>query len=63
MLLSFGGSTISTEHQGYLNTRSIYAVKTDGNILYVFFSNSTEIMVMDKDSSGNYTFTIINTGN
>lgn len=63
MLLSFGGSTISTEHQGYLNTRSIYAIKTDGNILYIFFNNSTEIMVMDKDSSGNYTFTMIDTGN
>jgi len=63
ILLSFGGSTISTEHSSYLNARNIYKIKTDGNVLYIFFSNSSEIMVMDKDASSNYTFTMIDTGN
>jgi hypothetical protein len=62
-LLSFKGSIIETENDDYLNVKSINNIKTDGNILYIFFENSTEILTMYKDTSGNYIFSLVNTEN
>jgi len=62
-LLSFNGATITTENSSYLNIRSINLIRTDGNLLYVFFENSTEIMIIYKNSSGIYVPTTVETGN
>jgi len=61
-LLSFNGATMNTEHNTYVNIRNINLIKTDGNLLYIFFENSTEILIMYKNSSGSYVFTTIETG-
>lgn len=61
-LLSFNGTTIAMEHDDYSNTRSINLIKTDDNLLYVFFENFTEILIVRKDSSNNYVFTTADTG-
>lgn len=60
-LLSFNGTSISVENNDYANIRKINRVKTDGNVLYIFFDNSTELMVMSKLSDGTYNFSIIET--
>jgi len=62
-LLSFSGATVSTENDDYLDTRSINNVKTDGNLLYILFDNTTEILIMNKDASGNYFFDTVDTEN
>lgn len=62
-LLSFKGSAIASENSDYLNLKSIRNIKTDGNILYIFFYNTTEILVMRKNTSGNYIFSVIDTEN
>ena len=62
-LLSFNGSTITVEHNDYLNSRSINFIKTDDNLLYIFFKNTTEILIMNKNSRGDYIFTTVDTGN
>jgi len=62
-LLSFRGSIVSTENDDYLNNRSINNVKTDGNLLYILFDNTTEILIMNKDVSGNYFFDMVDTEN
>jgi hypothetical protein len=61
-LLSFKGSVITARNETYLNTRSISKLATDGNLLYIYFDNSTEIMVMSKLSTGYYSFSVIDTG-
>lgn len=60
-LLSFKGSTVVTENSNYFNIKSINNVKTDGNVLYIFFDNTTEILIMSKNSSGDYVFNTIDT--
>ena len=60
-LLSFKGSTISSKNSDYLNLKSVRNMKTDGNMLYVFFYNTTEILIMRKDSSGTYVFDTVDT--
>ena len=62
-LLSFTGSTVSTEYEAYLNVRSIHKLTTDGNLLYIFFSDSDEVITMRKTVGGNYVFAVIDTGN
>jgi len=62
-LLSFRGSIVSSENSDYLNIRSINEIKTDGNLLYIFFDNTTEMLIMDKDAGGNYAFNVVDTGN
>ena len=44
----------------YVNTRNIYKLATDGNLLYVFFSDCDEIVVMRKTIGGGYVFSEIN---
>jgi len=61
-LLSFSGTTITEEEDTYENQRSICKLATDGNLLYVFFDNTTEIMVMYVGTTGAYVFTTIDTG-
>lgn len=61
-LLSFNGATMTTEHNDYINVRNINLIKTDGNLLYIFFENSTEILIMYENSSGTYVFTTVETG-
>jgi hypothetical protein len=61
-LLSFNGSTITVENDTYIDSRSINLIRTDGNLLYIFFENTTEILIMYKDVSGNYIFTTVETG-
>lgn len=60
-LLSFDGSSMVSENDDYLNIKSIRKLKTDGNLLYIFFDNSIEIATMRKDNSGNYVFDTIST--
>lgn len=60
-LLSFSGATVKTENDDYLNRKNIVRIKTDGNLLYIFFSNTTEVLVMSKNSQGNYDFNTIET--
>lgn len=62
-LLSFNGASMTTENDTYENVRSINLIKTDGNLLYVFYENSTEILVMYKNSSGDYVFFSVETEN
>ncbi len=62
-LLSFNGATMTTEHDTYVNVRNINLIKTDGNLLYIFFENSTEILIMYENSSGSYVFITVDTGN
>lgn len=61
-LLSFNGATMTTEHDTYINIRNINLIKTDGNLLYIFFENSTEVLIMYENSSGDYVFTTVETG-
>lgn len=60
-LLSFKGSTITSENNTYLNLKSIRNIKTDGIMLYIFFYNTTEILIMRKDAGGNYVFSTVDT--
>ena len=60
-LLSFSGSTIMVENDDYFNIRSINNLKTDGNLLYILFDNTTEILVMSTDADSDYTFETIDT--
>ena len=62
-LLSFGGATVSSENSTYLNVKSINNIETDGILLYIFFENTTEILVMSKDDSGDYVFSTVDTEN
>ena len=62
-LLSFNGATIMVEHNSYFNTKNINLIKTDNSLLYIFFENSTEILIMNKNSNDDYVFTIMDTGN
>jgi len=61
-LLSFNGATITVENDAYVDSRNINLIKTDGNLLYIFFENTTEILIMYKNSSGSYIFTTVETG-
>ena len=60
-LLSFKGSAIRSENSDFLNLKSIRNVKTDGIMLYIFFYNTTEILIMRKDAGGNYVFSTVDT--
>ena len=60
-LLSFSGATVTTQNDDYLNVRNINNVRTDGNLLYILFDNTTEILIMNKDIDGNYFFNIVDT--
>jgi len=62
-LLSFNGATMTTEYDAYANVRNINLIKTDGNLLYVFFENSTQILIVYVNSAGNYNFTTVETSN
>jgi hypothetical protein len=61
-LLVFNGGTIEVANDTYSEDRSIKLIKTDGNLLYIFFENTTEILIMYKDNSGSYVFTTVETG-
>ncbi len=61
-LLSFNGATMTEEHNTYVDSRNINLIKTDGNLLYIFFENSTEILIMYKNSRGDYIFTTVEMG-
>ena len=58
-LLSFNGSTVSSKNNDFVNIKSIRKIKTDGNLLYIFFYNTTEMMIMNKIGTGNYNFSIV----
>ncbi len=58
-LLRFNGSTVSSENNTFVNVKSIRKIKTDGNLLYIFFYNTTEMMIMNKIGTGNYNFSIV----
>ena len=61
-LLSFRNSIISVENNDNFGEKSIKKLKTDGNVLYIFFDNSTEIMIMSKISDNVYNFSTIDIG-
>ena len=58
-LLSFNGSTVSSENNDYVNVKSIKKITSDENLLYIFFHNTTELMIMSKLENGSYNFSII----
>ena len=62
-LLSFQGASIVSENSSNLNIKSINNLKTDGNLLYIFFDNTTEILIMNKNSNGDYIFNTVDTEN
>ena len=62
-LLSFKGVSITSENSSNLNIKSINNLKTDGNLLYIFFNNTTEILIMNKNSNGDYVFDTVDTEN
>jgi hypothetical protein len=62
-LLGFKGSSVSVVNDDYVNIRSINYIKTDNSALYIFFENTSEMIVMNVSSSGSYVFTEIDTGN
>ena len=55
-LLSFNGSVLSEEYNDNIYDKSIYHIRTDGNALFVFFDSSLDIVVMNVNSSGVYSF-------
>jgi hypothetical protein len=62
-ILSFKGATVSSENDDYLNLKSVRNIRTDGIMLYIFFYNTTEMLVMSQDSSGDYVFSTVDTEN
>ena len=60
-LLSFKGSSVALENNDYLNLRSIKEIRTDGIILYIFFNNTTEMLIMNVNAGGNYVFSTVDT--
>ena len=62
-LLSFSGSVVTVENSDYSDVKSIRGLKTDGNILYIYFYNSIDVLLMYKDSSSNYYFVTNDIGN
>ena len=62
-LVSFSGYSVDVVYDTYSNIRSISNIKTDENILYIYFENTTEIVIMNKTVSGVYNFTIVETVN
>jgi hypothetical protein len=58
-ILSFRGSTVSLENNDNFNIKSVSKMETDGNVLYIYFNNTTEIMIMSKISSGAYNFSTV----
>jgi len=58
-LLSFNGSTISSENSNNLFDYSIYYLATDDNIIYIFLDNYKNIYIMRKNSQGVYFFSEI----
>jgi hypothetical protein len=60
-LLSFKGSTITSENDDFLNLKSVRYMRTDGIMLYIFFYNTTEMLIMRKDTNGNYVFSTVDT--
>ena len=61
-LLSFRGSIVLVENNDNSGKKSIKKLETDGNVLYIFFDNSTEIMIMNKVDINIYNFSIIDIG-
>ncbi len=62
-LLSFRGSSVSSIHSDYKGMRSINYIRTDGILLYIFFSNTAEMLIMRKNSNGNYVFNTVDSEN
>ena len=60
-LLSFKGSAVASQNIDYLNLKSVRELGTDGNMLYIFFKNTTEMLIMRKDLGGNYIFDTVDT--
>jgi hypothetical protein len=60
-ILSFKGSTISSVNSDYINLKSVRKMGTDGNMLYIFFKNTTEILTMRNTAAGNYVFSNVDT--
>ena len=61
-LLSFRGSIVSVENNDNSGEKSIKKLETDGNVLYIFFDNSTEIMIMNKVDTNIYNFSTVDIG-
>jgi len=62
-LLSFNGASVSVEYDEYLDIKNINEIRTDENLLYIFFTNFTEITVMNEDNEGNHIFNMVDMGN
>ncbi len=60
-ILSFKGSVVSLENNNYSNIKSVRNIVTDDIMLYIFFYNTTEILIMNKDPDGNYSFSTVDT--
>jgi len=62
-LLNFRGSLVESKNSTYKNVKSINHIKTDGILLYIFFKNTTEMLIMNKNSAGEYVFNMVDTEN
>jgi hypothetical protein len=58
-LLSFNGVSVSSENNDFMNIKSIKKIDVEGTALYVFFENTTELMIMTKLVNGTYNFSIV----
>jgi len=61
-LLSFRGSAVAIENNDNFGIKSIRKLETDDNVLYIFFDNTTEIMIMNKLVNNTYEFSTIDIG-
>jgi len=61
-LLSFRGSAVAIENNDNFGIKSIRKLETDDNVLYIFFNNTTEIMIMNKLVNNTYEFSTIDIG-
>ena len=62
ILLSFRGSAVAIENNDNFEIKSIRKLETDDNVLYIFFDNTTEIMIMSKLDNNTYEFSTIDIG-
>lgn len=58
-LLSFNGSVINEENSDYSDEKSIVYLRTDGNLLFVFFENINSVLIMRKNELGDYIFSTV----
>ena len=55
-LLSFSGSLLTEEYNDDIYDKSVCLIRSDGNSLFIFFDSSLDVLVLNVDDSGTYSF-------